>query len=316
MGRDGLVPEALRVSGFLPTEAMRRTLMTLRAGLVVGTACIALAACGGSDKEPTGQVVATVFGEEITAIDLRNEMGNFRAPDAATRKAAERAALEQIVQRKLLAHAAEEAKIDKSPEYAQQKIRADEAFLVRFWQDRVAKSVPPPSKDEIARFISTNPDLYAQRKVFTLDQIRTPMVRDPGLIEELKPLKSLPEIAALLTTRGLRYQEGTAQLDTLAVPPEVVAQILKLPPGEVFVVPQGNVMTINHIRATQVVPVPPEVTNQHATQYLLAQRTRQAVQRELGAALAAVRKEEDAVKYAKAYQPAPAPKAAAAPAKK
>lgn len=289
--------------------------MALRYGVVLGAAaCLLLAGCGKGDKEPKGQVVATVNGDEITVIDLRNEMGNYRAPDAATRKLAERAALEQIIQRKLLVHAAEEAKLDKTPEFAQQKERVEEAFLVKFWQDRVVKSVPPPSKEEIERFVAANPDLYAQRKVFVIDQVRAPMINDRTVIDQMKPLKTLPEITALLASKNIQYQQGQAQMDALTVPPELLAQIMKLPPQEIFVLPQGGILTMNEIRETRVVPVSNDVAQRHAARYLQAQRTQQAVQREFGQALAAARKEKDAVRYAKAYEPT-APKAAA-PAKK
>lgn len=278
--------------------------MKLRHGVVLGVAaCLLVAGCGKGGKEPKGQVVATVNGQEITAIDLRNEMGDFRAPDAATRKAAERAALQQIIDRKLLAEVAKERKLDKTPDYVQQKRRVDEAFIVRYWQTSIAKSVPAPSKEEVERFVAANPDLYAARKVFVLDQIRAPMVRDPAVIEALKPLKTLADVGSLLTSKNIRFQQGSTTLDALTAPPEVVSQIMKLPADEVFVVPQGNLLTINHIRETRVVPAPAEVATAHATQYLKNQRTQTAVQRELSAALAAAKKEKDAVQYAKAYQP-------------
>lgn len=278
--------------------------MKLRHGVVLGVAaCLLVAGCGKGGKEPKGQVVATVNGQEITAIDLRNEMGDFRAPDAATRKAAERAALQQIIDRKLLAEVAKERKLDKTPDYVQQKRRVDEAFIVRYWQTNIAKSVPAPSKEEVERFVAANPDLYAARKVFVLDQIRAPMVRDPAVIEALKPLKTLADVGGLLTSKNIRFQQGNTTLDALTAPPEVVSQIMKLPADEVFVVPQGNLLTINHIRETRVVPAPAEVATAHATQYLKNQRTQTAVQRELSAALAAAKKEKDAVQYAKAYQP-------------
>lgn len=289
--------------------------MKLRFGLVLGAAaCVLVAGCDKGGKEPKGQVVATVNGDEITAIDLRNELGNFRAPDAKVRKAAEQAALDRIIQRKLLFAAAEEQKLDKTPEYAQQKERMEELALIQFWQNRIATAVPPPNKDEIEKFVAANPDLYAARKVLLIDQIRTPMVQDATLIEELKPLKTLEEVTALLTAKNIRFQQGGAQLDALTTPPQVFNQIIKLPAAEVFVIPQGNLLTINRVRETRVAPVTPEVATAHATQLLRTERTQAAVQRELGAAVAAGKAKKDAIQYAKAYQPVAAPAAKAAPA--
>ena len=287
--------------------------MKLRFGVVLcASACLLLASCG-KGKEPGGQVAATVDGKEITMIDLRNEMAGYTAPDAKTRKLAERAALDQIIVRKLLVDAAEKQKMDQTPEFVQQKQRVDETLLVRFWQNRIAKSVPAPSKDEIDRFVAAHPDLYANHRVFLLDQIRMPQITDQAVFAQLKPLKSLPEVAQLLASKNIPFQQGETRLDSLTVDPGIVDQLLKLPADDVFVMPQGNLLVVSKIREVQTTPVPPNIVTKHATQVITAQRTREAVQRELGGALAGARAKKGAVKYAKGYEP-PKPPAKAAPA--
>jgi peptidyl-prolyl cis-trans isomerase C len=287
------------------------TSMKLRFGVVLcASACLLLVSCG-KGKEPGGQVAATVDGKEITMIDLRNEMAGYTAPDAKTRKLAERAALDQIVVRKLLVASAEKQKLDQTPEFVQQKQKLDETLLVRFWQNKIAKSVPAPSKDEVDRFVAAHPDLYANHRVFLLDQIRMPRINDPALFVQLKPLKSLPEVAQLLTSKNIPFQQGETRLDALAVDPAIIDQLLKLPADDVFVMPQGNFLVVNKIREIQTTPVPPDVVTKHAIQVITARRTQEAVQRELGGALAGARAKKGAVKYAKGYEPPPPPKAAA-----
>ena len=77
-------------------------------------ACLALVAChipGMKDnKAPTGQVVATVDGQEVTISDLRAELANApKAQDPKIAKAMEMGALQEIVARKILAKAAHDA---------------------------------------------------------------------------------------------------------------------------------------------------------------------------------------------------------------
>jgi EpsD family peptidyl-prolyl cis-trans isomerase len=288
--------------------------MNLRYGVpVVASMCLLLGACGG-DKTPKGQVAATVNKDEITLIDLRNEMGSYRAPDPKTQKLAERAALDQIVTRKLLAEAARKQKLDKTPEYAQAKEKLDETLLIRQWQERIVKSVPAPSKDEIERFVAGHPDLYTAHKVLLIDQIRMPRVNDAQLFNQLRPLNSLEEVAQLLASKKIPFQQGAGEVDTLQVPPDVVAKLLSLPAGEVFVLPQGELLVIGKIREVQVRPLPADVPAKHAQQLLKQTRTRETVQRELGSALAAARNDKEAVKYAKAFEPPPAKAPAAKPA--
>jgi EpsD family peptidyl-prolyl cis-trans isomerase len=275
---------------------------------LVITAGVTLAGCG-RNKEPTGQVVATVGKDEITAIDLQNELSGLKTTDPKVRRAAERQALESIINRKILAHAAEKSKIDKTPEYAQQKERLDEALLVQTWRQKLASRVPPPSPEEVQTFINDHPDYYAAHKIFVLDQIRMPRPSDPKIIEQMRPLNTMQDVEQLLAANRIPYGKGTTELDARAVPPDLLAQIMKLPPNEVFVMPSGNLLLVSEIKETKVVPVTGAAATNHAKQLLLSTRTRDAVERQFESTVRAARKD---VKYSKAYAPPPPSKAAPA----
>lgn len=268
------------------------------------SACLLLVACG--DKEPKGQVVATFDGKEITATELRNEMGNFQAPNAQIRKQAEQQALGNILSRKALAQAAEKAGVAKTPEFAQQEKAMHEALLVRSWQTQIAKLTPEPSKIEAEKYITEHPHMYAERKVWLVDQLSFPRPTDATLAEAMRPLKTIEEVAALLASRRIPSRRADGEIDALGLDPRFTAQIMALPPGEVFVVPNGNTLVANRIRETRIVPLTGEPAIRHATALLKNQRTREAIQRQFSSVVAASKKD---VKYAKAYEP-PAPKAA------
>src|SRR5438477_9293992 len=97
-----------------------------RTNLAILLACIALCACrfpqlGGSPKTPSGQVVAVVDGREVTLRELRAELAGVSFPDARARKLGEQAALKAIVTRRIVARAAHDQGIDKTPDFAVQK---------------------------------------------------------------------------------------------------------------------------------------------------------------------------------------------------
>lgn len=285
--------------------------------LMVVAASIALCSCGGG--APKGQVVAKIDKDEITVLDLQTEMNGYVAPNPQARKAAEQAALNAIIQRKLVVRAAEEQKLTKSPEFARAKERAEELFVVSYWQDRLAKAVPTPSKEEARKFVTEHPDLYSARKVIGVEGIAFAGA-DKALIDGLRPLKTLDEVRALLVSRNIPHGNRNAQLDALQADPRMVEQLLKLPPNEVFVIPQNNQILVGRVAQVNVAPVPDNIAMQHATQYLKATRTREAIGRNFGSITTAGRKD---VEYNKAYEPpktAPAGKAAppakAAPAEK
>ena len=67
--------------------------------VILMTVAAASLSLGGCDKikhliggKPSGQVVATVNGDEITALELKAEMGGFSSRDPKIQKAAEQQA--------------------------------------------------------------------------------------------------------------------------------------------------------------------------------------------------------------------------------
>ncbi len=279
--------------------------------VAVAALCVALSGC--SKKEPTGQVVAVLDKQEITATDLTNEMRGFTPPNAQVRRQAEQAALDQILARRALAAAAKKAKIDKTPGYAQQEQRVLDALLVQTWQESIAKSVPAPSKEEIDKFIASNPDVYGQHKIFTVDQVLVPRAVNPAVLQQLAAVKTLPGVTALLTQNGIEFRQNREKLDALALNPQIVSQIVKVPENDIFVIPSGQLLSFNDIVETQVQPVPEQLAVRHATQLIKTQRTQEAIQRQFQGVMAQARTK---VKYAKAYEPPKPPAGGAAPAPK
>ena len=187
------------------------------------TACIGLSACGNGGQ-PKGQVVAKVGKDEITALDLQGELGGFKAPNEQVRKAVEQRALGAIVERKLLAQAAHDQKLDKTPEFARLQERTDEALLVRSWQDKLVRAVPKPGVDEAQQFVNQHPDLYSARKRFAVDGVRFTAPNDPSLARALQPLNTLADVRALLTERKIPFSSGAGEIDAFTVDPRLVEQ--------------------------------------------------------------------------------------------
>jgi EpsD family peptidyl-prolyl cis-trans isomerase len=269
---------------------------------------LSLAACGG--KAPTGQVAAKVGNQEITVQEIQAELAGYNAPDAKTRKLAEQRALQNIIQRKLIAQAAVKAGVNKSPDYAIQKERVDDDLLVRSWQKSLTDAVPEPSPDQVKQYISQHPELFANRKVYLVDQLRMPLFNDPKLMNDLKPLNTLEDIAKLLQQHGIRFDTGRSTLDSLDLGSSIVQQIEKIGQTDVFVLPMGNALVANKIVDTRVVPTPDNVAAKIAARDIKLAQAQQSVRRMFASV---VTNPKVKIVYNKDYAP-PAP-AGAAPAK-
>jgi EpsD family peptidyl-prolyl cis-trans isomerase len=291
-----------------------------RGRMLVICACLAFGGCrlpwAGQPKAPTGQVVATVSGEEITLRELNAELRGAQIQDPKQRKAAEQAALDQIITRKVLAKAAHDAGLDKGPDFALRKQRAMDIFMAQLLQERMTNAVPATTRDEADRFVSNHPEMFAQRKILEIDQIRAQGPISQAQLKQLQPLNTLDDIQAWLVKNNIQYRRGSAELDPVSTDPNLMAGILKLPPGEVFVVPAAPDILINRIVSTRSQPLTGDAAATVATQYLTQQHTREAVGKQMGGLF---RASVSSVVYNPAYRPAivakPAPgKPQAAPA--
>ena len=265
-------------------------------------AMLALAGCGGP-KAPTGQVVATVGDQEITQRDLQAEMQGVEAPTPEARKQAEMAAVQNMVSRKILAKAATDQKIDQTPEFALQKQRGVESLLVQSMQNKIVAQVPAVTREEATRFVAGHPDTFEKRRIFTLEQVKMARPSDPSLLKEFQPIKTLEGVTALLDAKKIPYEKGSGMLDTVGIDPRMTDAIIKLPPGEVFVVPQNNLLLVSVVRNTQIQPFTGEPAVNYAMQLLKRMHTQEAVQIKMGGL---VKQGLAKVKYNKAYAP-PAP---------
>jgi EpsD family peptidyl-prolyl cis-trans isomerase len=276
------------------------------AGLALAVAGgVALSSCDQSGKAPTGQVVATVGHREITMRDLRAELGGYKAPDPKTLKAAESTALRNIIGRDVLAEEARKEKLDKTPDFAIAKQRAIDSLLVEALQKSIASQVPAATTDDAQRFMQDHPDIFGQRKIFM------PRPSDANLIKALEPLKTFDQIQALLTSKNIPFKRVETSLDAVGADPRLVAAIVKLPPGELFVLPSGQIITVNLVKDTKVVPFTGDKAVAFAQQFLTRQNTQQAVQRRVQQLFA---EQEKMIKYSKDFAPTQTPTPTPAPA--
>lgn len=96
-------------------------------------------------------------GDEITLQEINAEIGNANMPAGADAKEVQKAALQRIVERRLLAQSAKEDGLDKTPEYLIRSRQIDDALLVQFLGQRSEKSFQVPNQQTIDKYMAENP---------------------------------------------------------------------------------------------------------------------------------------------------------------
>lgn len=225
--------------------------------LKLGVACAGIALLAGCHKTPSGQVAATVDGKEVTLQEVNTELQAMNLPPTVDKTLAQKAALQRVIERKLLVEAAEKKGIDKSPEYLAEKRRQDELLLAQTYARQQLAAIPMPTDAQVNKFMADHPTAFANRERLLLEQIRFAPPKDPKQLQVLSSDHSLDAVAQHLTAMGIKFERGNAAIDTAQAPPEVITQIEKLPAGEPFVVPSPGVVTVSVIKGQQPIPTDP-----------------------------------------------------------
>ena len=265
---------------------------------IIGVVCMSIL-LAGCDKKPEGQVAAVVNGDEITLKEINAEMAGANIPPGADTKEIQRSALQRIVERRLLAQSASEDGLDTSPEYLIRSRQINDALLVQLLGQRAEKSFQVPDQKTIDKFMADNPSMFGGRKMYVVDRIQFALPSDMKQLKVLESAHSMAEVAGKLNSLGIRFERGAAKMDSAQLGQQRLDQILALPDGEPFVIPENGMVTVAVITGESPIVGNPTEMAQIATQAL----RRQALAKSL----------EDRLKQARAkgeikYQPDFAPK--------
>lgn len=221
--------------------------------IIAAAACVLLAS--SCNKKAEGQTVAVVNGDEITVPDLNFALDQANVPEGANKDAARSQVLQQLVERRLLAQQAQKEGIDKTPEFLNRERRADEDLLISMLADRRLKTAQLPSDSEIQSYISSHPEIFANREIWSLDQLVFPTPTDPKVKADVQGAHTIDQLATVLQNDKVSFNRQKNKLDTAVIPPEMFSKLNSVPAGEPFAVSNGSKMIASAVVARDPQPV-------------------------------------------------------------
>ena len=199
----------------------------------------ALLCVGGcaSETKPSGQVVATVDGTDITQRDMQSELLANGLQTAPQTKQLRSEVLEKIINRKLIDLEAQKAGVDNSPDYLAAIQRAREVILAQMFVTQRVQQYPEPSPADVQQFVADNPQMFSERKVYTLDQIS--LMGDTTVLKHLQELSSMEEIVKWLKLRKVPYSRRQAKVDSSSIAKDLVIKMNAIANGIPFITQQS-----------------------------------------------------------------------------
>ncbi|MDE2367197.1 MAG: EpsD family peptidyl-prolyl cis-trans isomerase, partial [Betaproteobacteria bacterium] len=256
---------------------------TFRIGLL--WVILGLAACGSKDAEkPASQIAAKVNSGEISVHQLNYVLTRTGAgassPDMVPR--IRREILDKLIDQELAVEQATEKKLDRSPEVLMAIESARRDILARAYVEQVTAGLPKPTVDEAKKYYAENPELFAQRRIYNIQEIVLPAAA--GVAEDLRGMldsaKSMEDIANWLKNKQIKFAAGSATRAAEQIPLELLPKIHPLKVGQGLILQGPQSITVMRLVASQSAPVSEEVALPRIQQFLGNQRASEAAKQE------------------------------------
>jgi EpsD family peptidyl-prolyl cis-trans isomerase len=251
-----------------------------------GTACLGmlalLTACPGKDNAGSAdasQVVAQVNDSEISVHQVQALMQMQPGLTSQLGDAAAGRVLDNLIEQELAAQAARKAGLDSAPRVLQAMELAKREVLARAYQDQLADKATLPDTAAIDRYYDEHPELFAQRRQYTLQemQIKASPEQAKALQAKAEGVASPEAINVLVTETGLPHFTRNTMQWAENIPSEILPKLAFLRAGQSIglITPDGLViLTVLH---TDDAPVTRGVAQKTIQTVLIASKRKQLV---------------------------------------
>jgi hypothetical protein len=147
----------------------------------------------------------------------------------------------------------------------------------------VAESASKPTPEEIKQYYTSKPALFAQRRIYALNEfmIESPADQREALAEKLKGVRSAEELAGALRAANIKFAARNLTQTPENMPMPLLDKLAGLNEGQslVVAVPQG--LTVLIVAAAKPAPVTEDKAQPAIEQFLLNDRKRKLVSDEV-----------------------------------
>jgi hypothetical protein len=196
-----------------------------------------LAGCGVSEGGTPSGIAARVNTEVISVQEL----------EAARRRGE---TLERLIDQRLARQHALEQGLERSPQIAHALETARTDILARAYRQLVAEAQPRPTREEIGRYYAEHPELFAQRRIYSLESI------------------------------DARFGINRSTLAAEQLPLELVSRLHSMKEGELFTL-DGAERVVVRIVAVRSAPLDEAAAGPLIEKFLLARRSSEVLATEM-----------------------------------
>jgi len=252
-----------------------------RTALIVSIVAAAtlLAACGGDKKKGGTQVAAKVNKEEISVHQINFVLQRTPGLKPEQAPAASKKILEGLVDQELAVQQAAEQKLDRDPNVVMAIEAAKRDIIARAYADKIASTTAKPSDAEVAQYYQSHPGLFAQRRIYTLQEIvvQADATQKAALQTKLQGVTSAAQAVKVLTEAGAQNASREITQSPENLPLALVEQLAPLSTGQFLANPTPNGFSLVFVNAAKPMAVTQDQAKPAIENFLLNDRKRTLV---------------------------------------
>lgn len=234
-----------------------------------------LAGCSVSEGGTPPELAARVNADAITVQELeaarkRDNLGGDP--------------LERLIDQRLARQHALEQGLDRSPQIVQALEAAKTDILARAYRQLVAEAQPRPTPQEIASYYAEHPELFAKRRIYSLEEVAIAHGRSlaKALRERAARGEPLEAIARWLESLDARFTINRSTLGAEQLPLELAARLQTMKQGEVHAIDDGpEGVVVVRVVAARHSPLDPASAAPLIDRFLAARRSSEALAAEM-----------------------------------
>lgn len=248
---------------------------------VVTLIATSLFACGGDKSKKASQSLASVNGEEITVMQLNEEMQRAGVT-AAQQQEASKQLLASLVDRQLLLGEALRQKIDRDPKVMQQIERARAQIIAQSYMQTKLTGIGKPTTAEVEAYFNQHPEFFSRRQQFDMRQI---MFAGKDMSDDLKQVidesKSLDEVASWMSSKKIVFSRGQISRSSAELPQDLGAKLKSLSKGQLFIVKEGERTMLMSVVDVKESPVSLGTAAPQIEQFLFNSKSKELAKQEV-----------------------------------
>ena len=263
-----------------------QTMYRIGLSAVAMTLALSLTACGDKkegESKVASPVAAKVNGDEITAqqIDFElSKLGNL-SPEQA--KQATNQVLKSIVDQQLMVQKAIADKLDSDPLVLQAIESSRRQILAQALIKKMTADHAKPSEAELADYYAKNPALFAERRIYRLQEINVQVKPEnvERVKDELQKAKNLGDFVAWLKAENIPARAGQSTKTAEQLPLEILPRLHAMKDGQAMTFAAPGALNILVVADSQTQPLTQEQAKPMIERYLDNAKKREIAEAEL-----------------------------------